>query len=66
MSLGVQAVLQKDLHQDPLHQAPEPPQRAYEDFVKETTAAIEAKSKEIVKRSWQKYKAEQNLSRIHN
>jgi chromosome segregation ATPase len=36
-------------------------QKAYEDFVKETNASIEAKSKEIVNKSEQKAKAETDL-----
>merc|ERR1740129_2207167 len=36
-------------------------QKAYEDFVKETNASIEAKSKEIVNKSEQKAKAESEL-----
>jgi len=36
-------------------------QRAYEDFVKETNASIEAKSKEIVNKSEEKAKAENDL-----
>jgi hypothetical protein len=36
-------------------------QKAYEDFVKETNASIEAKSKDIVNKSEQKAKAEQDL-----
>merc|ERR1719382_1972804 len=36
-------------------------QKAYEDFVKETNASIEAKSKEIVNKSEEKAKAEANL-----
>merc|ERR1719507_2014206 len=36
-------------------------QKAYEDFVKETNASIEAKSKEIVNKSEQKAKAETEL-----
>merc|ERR1719362_846340 len=36
-------------------------QKAYEDFVKETNASIEAKSKEIVNKSEEKAKAESEL-----
>merc|ERR550519_3215947 len=36
-------------------------QKAYEDFVKETNASIEAKSKEIVNKSAEKAKAEDEL-----
>merc|ERR1712151_1426768 len=36
-------------------------QKAYEDFVKETNASIEAKSKDIVEKSEQKAKAESEL-----
>merc|ERR1740129_2665694 len=36
-------------------------QKAYEDFVKETNASIEAKSKEIVTKSEEKAKAESDL-----
>merc|ERR1719401_2356064 len=36
-------------------------QKAYEDFVKETNASIEAKSKDIVNKSEDKAKAESNL-----
>jgi len=36
-------------------------QKAYEDFVKETNASIEEKSKDIVNKSEQKAKAEQDL-----
>merc|ERR1719237_943764 len=36
-------------------------QKAYEDFVKETNASIEAKSREIVNKSEQKAKAETEL-----
>merc|ERR1719189_1590676 len=36
-------------------------QKAYEDFVKETNASIEAKSKEIVNKSEEKAKAESDL-----
>merc|ERR1712151_1261030 len=36
-------------------------QKAYEDFVKETNASIEAKSKDIVEKSEQKAKAEEEL-----
>merc|ERR1712087_1057710 len=36
-------------------------QKAYEDFVKETNSAIEAKSKDIVNKSEQKAKAETDL-----
>merc|ERR1719288_554838 len=36
-------------------------QKAYEDFVKETNASVEAKSKEIVDKSEQKAKAETDL-----
>merc|ERR1719434_671439 len=41
--------------------AEEDAQKAYEDFVKETNASIEAKSKEIVNKSEQKAKAETEL-----
>merc|ERR1719242_50049 len=41
--------------------AEEDAQKAYEDFVKETNASIEAKSKEIVDKSEQKAKAEGDL-----
>merc|ERR1719181_2310570 len=36
-------------------------QKAYEDFVKETNASVEAKSKDIVNKSESKAKAEQDL-----
>merc|ERR1719242_692447 len=36
-------------------------QKAYEDFVKETNASVEAKSKEIVNKSEEKAKAESEL-----
>merc|ERR1712190_269077 len=36
-------------------------QKAYEDFVKDTNASIEAKSKEIVEKSEQRAKAEEEL-----
>merc|ERR1719190_135989 len=36
-------------------------QKAYEDFVKETNASIEAKSKDIVNKSEQRAKAEEEL-----
>merc|ERR1719218_575684 len=41
--------------------AEEDAQKAYEDFVKETNASIEEKSKDIVNKSEQKAKAEQDL-----
>merc|ERR1719191_2225628 len=41
--------------------AEEDAQKAYEDFVKETNASIEAKSKDIVNKSENKAKAESDL-----
>merc|ERR1719504_596804 len=41
--------------------AEEDAQKAYEDFVKETNASIEAKSKDIVNKSEEKAKAEADL-----
>merc|ERR1712226_1391353 len=45
--------------------AEEDAQKAYEDFVKETNASIEAKSKEIVNKSEEKAKAETDLTQAN-
>merc|ERR1711862_918843 len=51
----------KAMEADAIH-SEEDAQKAYEDFVKETNASIEAKSKEMVNKTEEKAKAEADLT----